>query len=47
MIAETRVLQELGRIGEAIAVLEGLLVDADPQVQQEIQTRLETLRALQ
>jgi len=47
VIAETRVLQELGRIDEAIAVLEGLLLDADPQVQQEIRTRLDTLRALQ
>lgn len=46
-IGQTRVLQQLGRIDEAIAVLEPMLLDADPQVRQEIESRLQTLRALQ
>ena len=33
-------------VQEAIAVLEPMLVDADPQVRQEIESRLQTLRAL-
>jgi len=46
-IGQTRVLQQMGRIDEAIAVLEPMLLDADPQVRQEIESRLQTLRALQ
>ena len=45
-IGQTRVLQELGRIDEAIAILEPMLVDADPQVQSEVESRLQTLKAL-
>jgi tetratricopeptide (TPR) repeat protein len=46
-LAETRALQELGRLAEAIAVLEPMLEGASPQVTQEIETRLQTLKALQ
>jgi tetratricopeptide (TPR) repeat protein len=45
-LAETRALQKLGRLPEAIAVLEPMLEGASPQVAQEIQARLETLKAL-
>jgi tetratricopeptide (TPR) repeat protein len=46
-LAETRALQALGRLAEAIAVLEPMLEGASPQVVQELETRLQTLRALQ
>ena len=46
-LAETRSLQTLGRLAEAIAVLEPMLDGASPQVAQEIEARLETLKALQ
>jgi tetratricopeptide (TPR) repeat protein len=45
-LAETRALQELGRSDDAIAVLESMLVGASPEVRQEIENRLQTLRAL-
>ena len=46
-LAETRALQALGRLDEAIAVLEPMLTGASAQVSQEIETRLQTLKALQ
>jgi tetratricopeptide (TPR) repeat protein len=45
-LAETRALQKLGRLDDAIAVLEPMLEGASPDVTQEIQSRLQTLRAL-
>ena len=45
-IAQTRALQELGRIDEAMAVLEPMLDGASAETRQEIENRLQTLRAL-
>lgn len=45
-LADTRALQKLGRIQEAIVVLESMLEGSTPQVRQEIESRLQTLRAL-
>jgi len=45
-LGQTRVLQALGRFDEAIAVLEPMLKDSDPQVRPEIESRLKTLEAL-
>lgn len=46
-LAETRALQDLGRLSEAIAVLEPMLEGASPQIAQELEARLQTLRALE